>query len=177
MLRKIGDSLYDLVVQLVLGWFIYLNRPGVRSPPLPAVGCSLWCGADDNFVLVVRMRHNRLRQLLGGSREFLAPTVKLHDAILYLLTAGCLWVCASGLALCFGSSYRSGFGLRLIVSFWLLASAHHIVLIFGFCFWAPLLLGFLLMVFVTFGLLVFFFLRFEVAFCHLVVSTFGFTIR
>ena len=165
-------------MQLVLGWFIYLNRPGVRSPPLPAVGCSLWCGADDNFVLVVRMRHNQLQQLLGGSRVFLTPAGKIEycNSLLierWMFVDFCFWF-HFGVSIwslivsfwLFGSSYRFGFGLRPIVSFWLWASAHRIVLTFdsllafglrcfwAFCFRASLLLGFL----------PFFFLRFEVTF-------------
>ena len=144
-------------MQLVLGWFIYLNRPGVRSPPLPAVGGSLWCGADGNFVLVVRMRHNhnQLQQVQGGSREFITPTGKIVYCNSLLIDRGMFVGFASGFTSGFqsgASSYRFGFGLLLIVSFWLWASAHRIVWALGFgssyrfdfwlfavglrCFWA-----------------------------------------
>ena len=71
--QNIGASLCDMVVQLVLGWSIYLGRLGVRSPPLPAVGC-LFGGVESDFFLVGGMQLNQLYRDSGWSPGFLHST-------------------------------------------------------------------------------------------------------
>ena len=72
---------------------------------------------DGNFVLVVRMRHNQLQQFLGGSREFLEPTVKVANCNSLLMGRGLFVVFASGFpsgSQSGASSYRFAFGLVLL---------------------------------------------------------------
>ena len=133
--------------------------------------------------------------------NFLNQQSKLQTVILYLWAEGCLWflllVSLRGLnlaprrivlllGLCFWTSLLLGFLLLGFIDFGLSAFGLHCF--WSFCFWASLLLGFLLLGFIAFGLsafglhcfglfafglLDFCFLHFEVAFYHLVVSTFG----